>query len=42
MKTILYLGEAVAIALLTDQKARYNEVFNGFTFHKFDGTEVTV
>ena len=38
----VYLGEAVAIALLTDQKARYNEVFNGFTFHKFDGTEVTV
>ena len=36
------LGEAVAISLLKDQKATYNEQFAGFTFTKFDGTTVTV
>jgi hypothetical protein len=36
------LGEAVAISILHDQKASYNEAFSGFTFTKFDGTKVTV
>ncbi len=38
----LPLGEAVAISILRDQKATYNESFNGFTFTKFDGTRITV
>jgi hypothetical protein len=38
----LKLGEALAIAILQDQKACYNERFDGFTFTKFDGTRVTV
>jgi hypothetical protein len=38
----LRLGEAVAIAVLKDQKASYNEQFGGFTLTKFDGTTVTV
>ena len=36
------LGEAVAISVLRDEKACYNEVFPGFTFTKFDGTKITV
>jgi hypothetical protein len=36
------LGEAVAINILRDQRACYNEDFAGFTFTKFDGTQVTV
>jgi hypothetical protein len=36
------LGEAVAIALLKDQAHLYGEDFHGFTFTKFDGTQVTV
>lgn len=36
------LGEAVAISILRDQRACYNEVFGGFTFTKFDGTTITV
>ena len=36
------LGEAVAISILKDQKATYNESFDGFTFTKFDGTRITV
>ncbi|HEV2846127.1 MAG TPA: vanadium-dependent haloperoxidase [Thermoanaerobaculia bacterium] len=36
------LGEALAISILRDQRALYNENFNGFTFTKFDGTTVTV
>jgi hypothetical protein len=36
------LGEAVAISLLRDQKASYNEVFNGFSLTKFDGTTITI
>ena len=36
------LGEAVAISLLRDQRATFNEAFGGFTFTKFDGTTITV
>ncbi|MGH7884567.1 MAG: vanadium-dependent haloperoxidase, partial [Thermodesulfobacteriota bacterium] len=38
----LLLGEAVAISILRDQRATYNEQFGGFTFTKFDGTQITV
>ncbi len=38
----LKLGEAVAISVLRDQRACYNEDFSGFTFTKFDGTTITV
>lgn len=38
----LKLGEAVAISVLKDQRLSYNEIFNGFTLTKFDGTTVTV
>ncbi len=38
----LKLGEAVAISILRDQRNTYNEVFEGFTFTKFDGTTITV
>ncbi len=38
----MLLGEAVAISILRDQRATYNEDFGGFTFRKFDGTTVTV
>ena len=38
----LKLGEAVAISVLRDQKATFNERFAGFTLTKFDGTTVTV
>ena len=41
-ETALRLGEAVAISILRDQKACYNESFDGFTFTKFDGTQITV
>jgi hypothetical protein len=37
----LKAGEAVAISILRDQRACYNERFDGFTFTKFDGTRVT-
>jgi hypothetical protein len=36
------LGEAIAIGILKEQRACYNEVFNGFTLTKFDGSTVTV
>lgn len=36
------LGEAIAISILRDQRGTYNESFSGFTFTKFDGTEITV
>ena len=36
------LGEAIAIGLLKEQRACYNEVFNGFRLTKFDGTTITV
>lgn len=38
----LKLGEALAIGILRDQKSCYNEVFNGFSLTKFDGTTITV
>lgn len=38
----LRLGEAIAISVLRDQKALYNERFGGFTFTRFDGTKITV
>lgn len=38
----LLLGEAVAISILRDQRTTFNEPFDGFTFSKFDGTEITV
>jgi hypothetical protein len=38
----LLLGEALAITVLRDQKAQYNEQFAGFTLTKFDGTTITV
>ncbi|MBI3978632.1 MAG: vanadium-dependent haloperoxidase [Chloroflexi bacterium] len=38
----LKLGEAVAIALLTELKLTYNEAFAGFTLSRFDGSKVTV
>jgi hypothetical protein len=36
------LGEQLAIGILRDQRSCYNEVFNGFSLTKFDGTQVTV
>ncbi len=38
----LKLGEAIAISILKDQRACYNEVFNGYNLTKFDGTTVVV
>jgi len=38
----LLLGEAVTISVLRDQRATYNEPFDGFTFTKFDGSTITV
>lgn len=38
----LKLGEELAISILRDQRACYNERFNGFTLTKFDGTTITV
>lgn len=38
----LKLGEAIALSVLRDQKACYNEPFSGFTLTKFDGTTITV
>jgi hypothetical protein len=36
------LGEAIAIGILKDHRACYNEVFNGFSLTKFDGTTIVV
>jgi hypothetical protein len=36
------LGEAVAISVMTDFNATYNEHFTGFSLTKFDGTTVTL
>jgi hypothetical protein len=36
------LGEAIAISILRDHKATFNERFGGFSLTKFDGTTVTV
>ncbi len=38
----ILLGERVAIEMLQDQRASYNEIFNGFSLTKFDGTTITV
>jgi hypothetical protein len=38
----LKLGESIAISVLRDQRALYNERFDGFTFTKFDGSTITV
>lgn len=38
----LRLGEEIAISLLRDQKALYNEDLPGCTFTRFDGTKITV
>lgn len=38
----LKLGETVAIEILRDYKDTYNEDFAGFTFTKFDGTQITI
>lgn len=38
----LKLGEQIAIGILKDQRACYNENFGGFNLTKFDGTTVTV
>ena len=36
------LGEAIAISILRDTATLYNEVFQGFSFTKYDGTPVTI
>jgi len=36
------LGEQIAIGILKDQRSCYNEVFNGFSLTKFDGTTIVV
>jgi len=36
------LGEAIAIGILQEQRACYNEVFNGFSLTKFDGSTINV
>jgi len=36
------LGEQVAISILRDQKACYNETFSGYSFTTLDGTRITV
>jgi len=38
----LKLGEAIAIGILKEQRACYNEVFNGFSLTKFDGSTIVV
>jgi len=38
----LKLGEAVALSILRDQKACYEEEFSGFEITKFDGTTIAV
>jgi hypothetical protein len=38
----LKLGEALAISVLRDQRLTYGEVFEGFTFTRFDGSKITV
>ena len=36
----LRLGESVAISILRDQRAIFNEKFDGFTFTNFDGIKL--
>ena len=38
----LALAEEVAISILRDERLGYNENFSGYTFTKFDGTQITV
>jgi membrane-associated phospholipid phosphatase len=38
----MLLGEQIAINFLRDEAHLYNENYTGFTFHKFDGTLITV
>ena len=38
----LALGEQVALSVLREQRATYNELFKGFTLTKYDGTTITV
>ena len=38
----LKLGESLAISVMREQKSCYNEVFNGFSLTKLDGTTITV
>lgn len=38
----LKLGEQIAMGILRDQRACYNEDFSGFSLTKFDGTTVTL
>lgn len=38
----LKLGEEIAIGILREARSCYNEVFNGFSLTKFDGTTITV
>lgn len=38
----LILGEEVAIRMLREEKACFNEDFNGFSLTKFDGTTITI
>ena len=38
----LALGEAVALAVLADLRAGYNESFDGFSLRKFDGSRITI
>jgi hypothetical protein len=38
----MLLGEQIAINFLRDEAHLYNENYTGFTFHKFDGTAITV
>ena len=38
----LLVGEQQAIGLLQDYSRTYNEVFDGFTLTKFDGTTITI
>jgi hypothetical protein len=38
----LALAEEVAISMLREEKATYREMFDGFSFARFDGTRVTI
>lgn len=38
----LALGEELAVSILRDERLGFNERFYGFTFTKFDGTQITV
>jgi hypothetical protein len=38
----LKLGEAIAIGILRDYKATFNEPFSGFSLTKFDGATIKI